>query len=570
MLPTVCDARRRLLTPDATILPFGGALWALPVELLPPSRAGLDLSAFHSFAASTCLTANPNEALKLQHLPPTAYKRLAKPVRLIDINWATAPLEELGRGGESRALPFAIESAGTLTALVLYLSLDLDGTADNELSTGPDSPTTAWDQRARYLPCPLHVQPGETLHLVATHSETYLRSVVIGGITGDMLGQHGIDGLVGNSWANGMAVVMQAPIAPSRAVRDEARAPSLSLARALDPADPALSELLERHGYVILHGIPPSTLALMAECDAQVMPLLRAHCDSVRKSRPAVTPIARPLVAPATQQPVVRVLRVANSTPKQPAAAAAVAVPIAKTAPRCRNSLRIPPVTSQTTLLHDQPAAPSSLQLPFERVGVHAERERGQLRRVQLHLLADERALQMVPWGPSQRGVRDAAEKASRALHTLSTRLLGASDAAGARLETLRAAQAIELGDPSVLDALLYPARESEGDGEEMVGMREHTDPGLLTLTLASDVPALQVRDRATGAWRDVEACAVPGAECIVLCGEALQFATGGRYRATPHRVVCAADQEAARLSTVFELRVHDVSEALAAAVPVG
>ena len=83
---------------------------------------------------------------------------------------------------------------------------------------------------------------------------------------------------------------------------------------------------------------------------------------------------------------------------------------------------------------------------------------------------------------------------------------------------------------------------------------------------MATRVGALgTMRDRTTGSWQDVEACCAAGHECIVFCGEAMQFATDGRYRAAPHRVVHAADQ-AARLSTVFELRIHDATSDAAVA----
>ena len=101
------------------------------------------------------------------------------------------------------------------------------------------------------------------------------------------------------------------------------------------------------------------------------------------------------------------------------------------------------------------------------------------------------------------------------------------------------------------------PPRERGGLA---TNMREHTDPGLLTLTLASAQPGLQVRDRSTGTWLDVEACCEAEVDCIVLCGEALEFASAGTYAAAPHCVRCG---EGARTSTVFELRIHDVSEAL-------
>ena len=115
-------------------------------------------------------------------------------------------------------------------------------------------------------------------------------------------------------------------------------------------------------------------------------------------------------------------------------------------------------------------------------------------------------------------------------------------------------------GDVSVLDALLYPNAEQPADSEggdeggDGVGMRAHTDPGLLTLTLASRVPGLQLRETASGAWRDVEACCTPLNDLIVFGGEALQFGSNGRHVATTHRVRAA---DAPRVSTVFELRMH-------------
>ena len=50
VLTTVCDARRRLLKPGAVILPRGGSLFALPVELRVPSTAGFDLTDVSTFA----------------------------------------------------------------------------------------------------------------------------------------------------------------------------------------------------------------------------------------------------------------------------------------------------------------------------------------------------------------------------------------------------------------------------------------------------------------------------------------------------------------------------------------
>ena len=146
---------------------------------------------------------------------------------------------------------------------------------------------------------------------------------------------------------------------------------------------------------------------------------------------------------------------------------------------------------------------------------------------------------------------------------------------------------------PQVLDAFLYPQRDAAS-----LLMRSHADPGLLTLTLASDPPGrhvervvlvapplrhigllgmapqaagcamhsgraaeplraptggcgaavgadpkvshsaalpprpgLQVLDRCSGVWTEVEALCVAG-DLIVLCGEALELVSGGRCAA--------------------------------------
>ena len=80
------------------------------------------------------------------------------------------------------------------------------------------------------------------------------------------------------------------------------------------------------------------------------------------------------------------------------------------------------------------------------------------------------------------------------------------------------------------------------------LNMRTHTDPGLLTLTMASSPPGLQIWDRATAQWVDVEALCKP-TDCIVFCGEALQVYSASRYIAAPHRV--RHDTAGPRVSTV-------------------
>jgi hypothetical protein len=227
VLTTVADARRRLLTRDAIILPRGGSLWALPVELLPPHRPSdaavegddgpaADTRAFQSLHALSLLTANPNDALQLRHYHGQ-YRALGPPVELLAFDWASMPLRRLtteGACGASAPTALPIHTEGVLTALVVYLHLDLNGEAANRVSTGPDSPNIAWDQCARHLPMPLRVQPGDELSLIAKHTDCYLQTLALSGFTAEMLDQSPSYGgclahLVGAPNAQGLSVTME-------------------------------------------------------------------------------------------------------------------------------------------------------------------------------------------------------------------------------------------------------------------------------------------------------------------------------------------------------------------------
>ena len=213
VLTTVADARQRLLTPSAAIVPRGGSIWALAVEMLPPSRAGLRLDSFQELAASTALSCNPNDSVKLQH-HEGRYKRLAPPLELLSFDWG-GKLSTLSRhtcGGESARLPLRIEASGTLTCLVVYFTLRCDGEPENLISTGPDSPNVAWDQCARHLPVPLHVREGEELGVVARHTDCYLTTLELSGFRASRLERDVVVGhpnLVGNPNARGLSVSMQ-------------------------------------------------------------------------------------------------------------------------------------------------------------------------------------------------------------------------------------------------------------------------------------------------------------------------------------------------------------------------
>lgn len=215
ILTTIVDARRRLLVPRAPILPRGGTLWALAVEMLPPSHGGLDLSEMHSEAAIQTLTMQPIDSVKLQH-HPRHHRVLAPPLRLFDFDWARGALDSVATPRRSPPLPLEISAVGTLTAFVIYFDLDLDGNRANRLSTGPASPNRAWDQSTRFLPVGCEVRPGDALTVVASHSECHLATLALAGYTADALGSVGLPELVGLPGAAGLTVAMAPPVAPAR------------------------------------------------------------------------------------------------------------------------------------------------------------------------------------------------------------------------------------------------------------------------------------------------------------------------------------------------------------------
>ena len=74
----------------------------------------------------------------------------------------------------SAPLPLRIDGGGTLNALTVHFSLTVDD--ENEYSSGLDgAPPTerrrAWDQSVRWLPDPLRVTAGQTVHVAARHDE---------------------------------------------------------------------------------------------------------------------------------------------------------------------------------------------------------------------------------------------------------------------------------------------------------------------------------------------------------------------------------------------------------------
>jgi len=85
----------------------------------------------------------------------------------------------------------------------------------------------------------------------------------------------------------------------------------------------------------------------------------------------------------------------------------------------------------------------------------------------------------------------------------------------------------------ALLRGNFYPERP-EWAGDKDFGIATHTDYGCLTLLATDGSPGLEVRKRG-GGWIPLSA---PPGEFVINFGEMLEFWTGGRVKATPHRVV--------------------------------
>lgn len=92
---------------------------------------------------------------------------------------------------------------------MVYFRLDLDGDPANVFDSGPDNADLiAWDQSVRYLPVRCHVQAGQTVHVVASHTEHFLQSLEIVDLAREMVGDVGHAQLVSSAQGRKLAVAL--------------------------------------------------------------------------------------------------------------------------------------------------------------------------------------------------------------------------------------------------------------------------------------------------------------------------------------------------------------------------
>eukprot|EP00966_Prymnesium_polylepis_P127717 2952998-Prymnesium_polylepis.1 len=182
-LYSIADARRRLLAPNAPIVPKGGAIYAIPAQVGAPDHCGFKLDELNLFVADAPFrTGNySNDGRKVQLDGPAHYKPLGPPLLLFDFDWESCPIDEIC-SERIAELTLTATASGELNAFIVYFTLACDGEPGNTLSTGPDDepnpaggPPTHWDQSFRYLPVALRVAPGDRLRVVARHTDTLVQ-----------------------------------------------------------------------------------------------------------------------------------------------------------------------------------------------------------------------------------------------------------------------------------------------------------------------------------------------------------------------------------------------------------
>ena len=164
ILPTLEDARERLLTPDATVIPRRAAAHgylvggpAIEAQLFAPTWSGFDLSAFDELAPVKL-------GLHLDRLPHQAMSD--------DFEIFAFDLTQPRFAPERRALGVRATASGRCAGVAQWLRLDLDDqvTYDNRphVEAGPNG----WMHVLYRFAEVVEVEAGETIDLVASHNRT--------------------------------------------------------------------------------------------------------------------------------------------------------------------------------------------------------------------------------------------------------------------------------------------------------------------------------------------------------------------------------------------------------------
>ena len=176
VLTTIDDARRRLLTEHAQVIPSGAAVHTQPVELRVGAVSGLRCDDLNLFATDATLAPRAMPGCKLQAVPEHRRRTLAPPLTLFDFDFAHDDLAALAVGRKRDDLSVDIERDGVLSGFLVYFTLRCDESGDNDFHSGPaNERLVAWNQSLRTMPIELRVHRGDRLPLLAEHNHEAVR-----------------------------------------------------------------------------------------------------------------------------------------------------------------------------------------------------------------------------------------------------------------------------------------------------------------------------------------------------------------------------------------------------------
>ena len=161
ILETVGDARARLLSPNASILPASATVFAAAVDCAAialersvSDAAGFDVAPFNQLT--------PQQYLQTD-LARYDWQPLSAPVALFDFDF-----NDVNPSPDETVQSLMPLADGTAHAVALWFRLDLD--EQTSISTGPADLATHWQQAVYPVTPPLEVKQNEPVKLTARHN----------------------------------------------------------------------------------------------------------------------------------------------------------------------------------------------------------------------------------------------------------------------------------------------------------------------------------------------------------------------------------------------------------------
>jgi len=166
ILETFADARARLLTPNAAIIPAGATVFAVPVEsrqIAAERRvghvAGFDLGPFNDVVSGSYSQTD---------LTRYDWRPLAAPVEIFRFDFTHAR-----PGAAATSLRLTPDADGTAHAIAFWFRLALDHRG--AIDTGPDAAPTHWKQAVHALAAPVALERNRPVGLTARHDGRMIR-----------------------------------------------------------------------------------------------------------------------------------------------------------------------------------------------------------------------------------------------------------------------------------------------------------------------------------------------------------------------------------------------------------